>query len=378
MDANPGEEVDYQLPTAAEVAAELRATPEAATDDDPNKADDDEESEAETPEETTAREAAIAKGLGDDDESENDETESTDESEKTAEGDASEEASGDETTEEEPAEEPPTPAQAKTGFEKRIGEITQRAKTAETQVAQLREQVAAANYSAPAFGQLALVDDLGSLRAAEQNELALHKWALLNETREDGADLPDGKGGQRHFEQDEIRQIKANTFEALYSHVPARRDYLREKTAADTEAAHAYPWLRDTRAGDGAAVQKMIEDRPYLRSAPDYRTVAADATIGAKLRKAGIQLDDKAIAALAKGRAPVVKIGGKPAASAQPGERAAAPIVRRTSPSPARPGVLPPRLNGREAAAKVAEKRLNSSSGNLEDLSNSIAAKMRF
>jgi hypothetical protein len=95
--------------------------------------------------------------------------------------------------------------------------------------------------------------------------------------------------------------------------------------------------------------------------------------VGAKLRKAGVVLDEKTIAALAKGR------GAKTAPAKTPGTtaKAPAPVVRRTAPSPGRPGVLPPRQTGREAMARAAQKRLTSSDGSLDDIANSIAARWR-
>lgn len=367
------QEIDYDLPSAEEIAAHLPIEPAKGTED------DDEETEAETDEttETTAEKPEVK------DEAEADETEDSeksDESEDDAEkGDKTAEESGEdeEKSEDEEAEktdeaEKDEAAPDKTRSQQRIDALTARAKTAEEETARLREQMAEANFQpTSASGPLAKIDRVADLEATAANELRLHTWALRNEGNADGADLPDGKGGTVHFEAEQIRQIKANTFENLYQHVPARRAYLAEKTQRENEATQAYPWLNRIKEGDGAAVQQMIESRPYLRQGADYRLLAADAVVGAKLRAAGVKLDDRSIALLTKGKGSNVK-------TQTPTEvKKTAPVVRRTAPSPARPGVLPNRLDRREAMARAADKHMASSDGNLDSIANSIAANMR-
>jgi hypothetical protein len=151
----------------------------------------------------------------------------------------------------------------------------------------------------------------------------------------------------------------------------------------DAEAVAVYPWLRSTKEGLGAEVQSAIEARPYLRQSPDYRTFAADAVLGAKLRASGLKLDERGLAALLKGRPLRAS-----AAPGQPGIAGAAAVatiragqpapVRRLAPSPARPGSLPPKLSGREAVVRQASRALANGGGSIASVEESIAAKFRW
>ncbi len=363
-------EVDFDLPSAADIAAEMQESSEPASSapdvneadgvdiDVTPKADRDEGTD-----EAATAEAAVedpAADAGADSESED----------PTAEGD---EEAGEETTED-PAEEP-----AKTGFQKRIDELTAAKGDAERQVAELREQLAAANARpVDPLNPFALVDNQADLDAAVEREEQFYEWTLAHEGMIDGADLSDGKGGSVHFEPDQIRQMKVNTYRILRT-ADKRREFLREKATRDATAAEVYPWLRATKEGPGAEVTQLVEARPYLRQSPDYRLLAADAVVGAKLRAAGVRLDEKGLAALLKGKAAIAPRGTAPAgAAALAIGRTTTPPIRRLAPSPGRPGVLPPKVHGREAAARVAGKAIQASDGDLGSVSDSIAAKLRW
>lgn len=290
------------------------------------------------------------------------------EAEQSAEGDASAEAET----------EAPEPSR----FQKRIDELTERGTKAEQEAATLREQLAAAKQAAPPdpLNPFNLIDTEAELAAAVDREESFMEWIMANEANPDGGDLSDGKGGTVHFEPEQIRQMKVSTYRILRS-AEKRREFIRQRVSREAEAVAAYPWLRTTKDGLGAEVQSTIEARPYLRQSPDYRTFAADAVLGAKLRASGLKLDERSLAALLKGR------GARPAAApGQPGiagtaavaaARANAP-VRRMAPSPARPGSLPPKVTGREAVARQATRALNSGAGSVASVEDSIAAKFRW
>jgi len=370
-DTGKGADIEYELPTAADVAAELGSGPADLTegaDDESEGADGGEGSEEsaqadaldETPDEAPD-ESADGAAVSDDD--------AADAGDETEVGTIEE--TGDDAK----------PA-GNHGFQQRIDTLTARAKDAEEEAATLREQLATTNHRAPdPMNPFALADTESALETAIEREESFLDWTLLNEGNPEGADLPDGKGGTVHYEPDQIRQMKVNTNRILRQ-ADKRRAFLKEKVTRDQEAAAAYPWLRQLKEGDGAEVQKIIEARPEIRQRSDYRLFAADAVVGAKLRKAGVKLDEKSLAALAKGKRPV---GATPAADGTtPTARQAAarvnvaPIVRRTAPSPSRPGVLPPRMNSREASSRQADKTLQSSDGSLDSIGNAIAAKWRL
>jgi hypothetical protein len=168
-----------------------------------------------------------------------------------------------------------------------------------------------------------------------------------------------------------VLQAQAQTEEVIYQHVPARERFLRERAAMDAKAVDAYPWLKDTRNGAGAEVQGVIEAKPALRLlGPEYRLIAADALIGQQLRAAGITVDAKLIDRL-KTEA------GKPVAASQRPTTSTQPVVRKTPPAaPRTPGVVPARVQPREAQSRAASKVLSKGDGNVKDLASAIAARL--
>lgn len=373
---SPQAEPEYELPSASEIAALIQADTEPS-EDPQNIADADAgaditpQTPADTDEGSTADQEAADKA---DDIADPD---------PKKEGVTPEQEEDPENTEEEPpAAEATDDEEKKSRYQKRLDELTAAAAAHEREAATLREQLAAAKATAQAADPLnpfALIDTEPELDAAIEREERLMEWVMANEANPDGADLDDGKGGTVHFEPDQIRQIKVNTYRALRT-AAKRREFIQQRMNREAEAVQSYPWLRSTKEGLGAEVQAVIESRPYLRTSPDYRTFAADAIVGAKLRAAGVKLDQNGIEMLLKGRAParVSAVTAPAGAAALAASRTTTAPVRRTAPSPARPGNLPPRMNGREAAARQASKALSSGAGDLATVSDSIAAKMRW
>jgi hypothetical protein len=356
--SQPGnaEAVEYDLPSASDIASHLSTEPAGSTDDDSAEADEQspETEPQEVVDETTAPEPS---------------PEAETETEETAPADPAEA----------PAEDPADAKPDKSGLQKRIDEITAAKSEAERQVAELREQLAAANHKPlDPTNPFSLVDTEADLDAAVEREQQFMEWIYANESNPEGADLPDGKGGTVHFDLEQIRQMKVNTYRVLRT-ADKRREFLRDKSQREAVAAEAYPWLRSTKDGLGAEVQQLIEHRPQLRQSADYRLLAADAVVGARLRQAGVKLDERGLAALTKGKAIMATSGTAPAgAAAMAAARTSTPPVRRTAPSPGRPGNLPPRLAPREAAARQAGKALTQSDGALSSVSDSIAVKLRW
>jgi hypothetical protein len=369
--SNTQAEPDYELPSAAEIAAFLptsRAEPtgSGAIDDEDAGADITPQAATDTDDEASAESAeAAAEGVAEDPAT----TEEIPEEEPAA---------------PEPAEEPTAEEPDKTRFQKRIDELTDGRTKAEQETATLREQLAMAKASAPPdlLNPFNLIDSEQELATAVDREEGFMEWIMAHEANPDGGYLSDGKGGQVHFEPEQIRQMKVSTYRILRT-AEKRREFIRQRVSRDAEAVAVYPWLRSTKEGLGAEVQSAIEARPYLRQSPDYRTFAADAVLGAKLRASGLKLDERGLAALLKGRPLRAS-----AAPGQPGIAGAAAVatiragqpapVRRLAPSPARPGSLPPKLSGREAVVRQASRALANGGGSIASVEESIAAKFRW
>lgn len=362
------------MPTSADVAAALGQRSEAPQTDDPDPADPaDGGDDPEGKEPADGADPAENPAPGDPDESEDP---------AAPKGDDAADEPGDPEDPESPGEQP-DPAEApakpeaekseeKTATEKRFGELTARAKSAEEALAKTREQLAARDAEAAGRmkpGVLDHIDTLAQLGQQRSSLVRLHQWALTHPT---GGELPnpDGKGEPITYDAEQVQQLLGETFALVHEAVPQREQFLRDRERSEAAAVDFYPWLKDTRTGAGAQVQAAIEAMPALRLlGPHYRTVAADGLVGQMLREAGIKVDGKLVERLKRELATAAKPGAKPGAPAS--------LPRRLPPqAPARAGILPTRLGNRGAEAQAAGKRLSKGDGNVRDLAASIAAKL--
>lgn len=341
-EADGGDDVETQDQGAADSPVDGADTAEGDDDDAPEGEQSGESGEA-------AGEGETAAGTG--------ESDTTEETAAGTEGEAAAE-----------------PGKKHEHLQQRIDELTGARKAAEGQVAQLRERLAtyeAHESGALAEGPLDTITDLAALDKLDQRTASLHEWALRNP---DGGKLPDGKGGETEFTREEVAHINASTHTRATRDIPARRQWLQARGLHDAEAVKSYPWLKDTAKGDGAIIQKVLESNPRLLTAlPNIRLVAANALIGERLRSAGIVVDDALIQRLVK-----EKGGKQPAAGAKPAATASRPAIAPRAPAaPGRASVQPARRPAGAAESRAADKRFQQSSGSVDDVAASIAAKLR-
>lgn len=256
------------------------------------------------------------------------------------------------------------------GVQTRINELTAARRSAEERVAALTEQLA--SYQARDAGRfepdvLETIDDPATLDRQKTQWSQLHRWAAQNLT------APEAKLGEKVYSTEEVGAIFAQTSQLLTEAAPKRAAYLAERAHFDHATAQIYPWAADTKSGDGAALHRALTTIPELRRLPNGRLIAADSLVGLKLRDAGIRVDDTLIERLAKEQARTAKTTSAPAARAA----TSAPVapVRRLPPSaPARPGSVPPRIHGRDAAKQATLKRVNQGNASEDEIAASIAA----
>lgn len=314
-------------------------------DEDPDAADAD--TEDTQPEEAAADESA-------------EETAPSDEA--AAEAGASEEG------QEEPAAEEPSPEEEPKGktpewAQKRFDELTAARKTAEEEAKTLREQNAALKAAAQGTLQgspLDFIDTPQQLDDLRRDTEKLNTWAIRNRNG--------GTLGEREYSAEEVAAIEAETASQLRTAIPERAQYVQAKQHYDQVARQTYPWLNDTKQGDGATVQGVLERYPQLRALPNHRFVVANALLANRLLEAGVVLDHALIARLSK-EAAAKKAA--PAAQAKPAQP-----PRKPPAAPARTGTMPARTTPRAAQQRHAEQRVSQSNPSMDDIAESIAAKL--
>lgn len=363
----------------AALGAELGQLSDVQNDEtggDGSEADSEESSNLGQFDEQQAAEAEGESGEGEGEgEGSTDEAEGADDAEG-AEGEAeSDEAESEDAPESEqpPAAEGEGEKPKHPELQARINELTARAKGAEEQLAAANERLAA--YRARDDGRLTPdvldhVETPEDLAGAQQRYSALLQWAIRN---------PDGgKLGEREYDAEQVRELHAEVQTLMTEAIPARREFLANRSKADAAAISFYPWLKDTGKGAAAMVHKAIEEIPAIRRLPNYRMLAADAFVGQVLRSNGVSMTDSLlskIVALVKTEQSQQGKGKTAAAKPQGQAQRKGPAARPPA-APARAGALPPRQTPRAAAAKAAGQRLRTSTGSEDDLAASIANKL--
>ncbi len=235
----------------------------------------------------------------------------------------------------------------------------------EGDLATSRERLAAYEAESAArtdAGVLDTVTDLESLATQRTRFVNLYAWAIKHP---DGGALPDGKGGEVELSREEVAGLQADAYTLVQDGIPRREAFLRAAATREAEALNAYPWIKETSRGIGADAAKLLASAPALRRLPEAKLLAADSVIGARLRAAGIVLDEST---LAKIIATVAKPAGKAAISASP--------ARVPPASPSRAGILPPRTRGNESAVKAAAEQMQRTRGSVQSIEASILAKL--
>ena len=346
-------DADFGLPNAADISAALdELNPTTQADADPAATSPEADDEADT-----ATEEAVAATLSDEAAAP-----ASDESTPPFEGQPPEGEAA-------PVAADPDVAAApskRDGRNDRIDELTARAKSAEEMLAHASERLAtfeARDTNRLDPDVLEAIDDPAQLAAQRSRWTKLHEWAIRHE-HADVATLPDGKGGQQEFDREQVSALKAQTFSLLNEAAPKREQFLQTRAQVDAYATQAYPWLANTKAGDGATVAKLLSDLPVLRTLPGGKLLASDAFIGGVFRAHGITVSKELIERLAKEAKASAPRAGQP--------RASTPL--RAPAAPSRPSTVPARLDRRQTQSRAAEQRITREKGSEDSLAESIAA----
>lgn len=214
----------------------------------------------------------------------------------------------------------------------------------ESQVAALSTEVDTLRAGLPApiatrESPLADVANETELATRERNAVSLRYWLMRNR---DGGELPDGKGGKTTISPERRDELLAETDELMMVHLPARRDFIKQRRIFDVEARKAFPDLGDSKSALSLRVDAVLRQYPALQSMPEARLFLADALANQEARTKGVSAAARAAA-------------GAGAAGAGKDKTQS----RRPPRTEGRPGVAA-RVNGNSKRAEQAHARFES------------------
>lgn len=308
-------------------AAAKRPTVEDLDDsDDTPELDDADEEGADA----TARGAADDDDLGDEGD-ESDTADTSDEDESPDDEEAASDEAGTEETDDAADDDAPedldeadrklrktfTPEQQKR-FDKALFKQRERFRS---EIETLKAEVAEAKARplAPAAptpdNPLADVSDEDALAKAEESYRAAKRWARLHP---DGGTIVDGQGKEIEVSREKALQMLTDAEEMLETHIPARREFLRNDRHLSTEAEQDYPWLKQKTSAGYVAVQRMLTvyGNTRLRDIPGIRGSLADLFVGSVIRSNQKQKAPQGAAAAAQGAAKKTAVPRAPATPA--------------------------------------------------------------
>lgn len=148
----------------------------------------------------------------------------------------------------------------------RIGKLTKRAKSAEEEVASLKEQVEALKNRTPDQTQeptspvLEKVNTLEDLETLRKEAISAKKWALSHIGKEWVE--TDGK----EYSDQDIRDILSQAEDFISEKIPDRAKHLQEKQAWKEDTANVFPWIYEA---EGANYEKFVQ----VRKSPQYKEI---------------------------------------------------------------------------------------------------------
>jgi len=266
-----------------------------------------------------------------------------------------EETETDEEESEVTEEDEPKPAEAKgiAAMQKRIDEITAARRTAEEQrdALQARLEAAIKPPTPTADDPLADVMDETTLTARLEQAQAIKVWAFKNL---EGGLLPDGKGGEKEFSAEEVRDLLTRA-DTICSAAPKRVEYLRNVEAINQLAVERYPELADKNSKEAQTAQEILKNLPELRRFANYKMVLGHIVAGLRAELADTEAA-KANTGKKDGKAKVTA-EALPEALKPKGKDPIAPASPRRGEATARVAERNAEKEGRETLTRIANSK---------------------
>lgn len=134
---------------------------------------------------------------------------------------------------------------------------------------------------------LAHVTDAADLDKAIADAEARIEWANENWDGGEYHKGPDGKPVE--LDATAVRKMKTRAEQMIAKHVPARREYLKNESAAMAYITKRYPTLADSSSADAQAFATFQKQFPQIKTLPAWPVILADT-----IRGQGIRLQEEA------------------------------------------------------------------------------------
>jgi colicin import membrane protein len=221
----------------------------------------------------------------------------TEQSEESAEDQAKEDEEKPESEKEEAEDEEPehdAPTVSKEVFQKRVDKLTAQRKAAEEKAAEAANKLAElekakaeteAKLNEAARPVLAPAPDspladVGTEAELEQRIASAHsvrRWALTNS---DGATIKAADGSEKFIDASEVKQYLIQADDLLTIHAPAKREWLKEFSAAHAPVEQHFPQLFKAGTPENKSYTEYLKKRPNFAREPDRDYVYSMALLG--------------------------------------------------------------------------------------------------
>lgn len=170
--------------------------------------------------------------------------------------------------------------------QKRIDELTARAKSAEEALAETRAAIAelrAKPVEKPVLEEAAAAQPAAGASPYATRIAQLEQTAELADEHPEGVELPDGKGGQKFFTPEQLRTAQRNAQrelrtltaqEAVWKAEQEHR-FASEVERNMTRARSKFTFLNDTTTPEHQMAKKILTQAPELRRFPDWPVALA-------------------------------------------------------------------------------------------------------
>lgn len=314
---------------------------EDAADDEPEPNDDPENEDLDDQPETAAAAAALA-GAGDFDDETPEEVPAPEEDADQAAGeddDADEETRAGFTPEQQRRFDKAMQKKARRIAELKAstGALEARVKEYEQALEQARTNPVA-KTTPTADDPLADVEDERTLDTRLEEKKNLHRWALRHLN---GAIVTDDKGNKTEVSAERVGEILAETEDFIRDHVPARRQYLRERARFERDAVTAFPWMQDKNSQGYLRIEATLRELgdKRLRDIPFIKIALGDMLLGQQLRVRETKPNSgKPVVGKTAPKAPAAPGGAARPAKISGKVKASSQAVRRLADTGADPG----------------------------------------